>query len=150
MYAKISPKDQKIFDAARKKEVQGLLDLGAYRILSLEESLKFRERHPEYVLPSRFVDRWKAQDDGINIAKSRLVILGFKDPHVLQLERSAPTPTQEAFTCTMQCMASMKYAATSSDIKNAFGQAMKTTRSTPIATSLPAGIIEAGFDLDPR
>ena len=87
VYAKISPKDQKIFDAARKKEVQGLLDLGAYRILSLEESLKFRERHPEYVLPSRFVDRWKAQDDGINIAKSRLVILGFKDPHVLQLER---------------------------------------------------------------
>ena len=53
---------------------------------------------PDYVLPSRFVDRWKPQDDGGVSAKARLVILGFKDPHVLQLERSAPTPTNEGFT----------------------------------------------------
>ena len=73
---------QKKFDAARWKEVNGLLDLKAYRILSLEESLQFQRDFPDCVLPSRFVDRWKHQDDGVDIAKARLVILGFKDPQV--------------------------------------------------------------------
>ena len=54
-------------------------------------------------------------------AKSRLVILGFKDPQVLALERSAPTPTQEGFTATLQVLASCGFDAWSSDIKNAFG-----------------------------
>ena len=130
--------------------MQGLLDLKAYRLLSVAESIKFREEHPECVLPSRFVDRWKSQDDGIDIAKARLVILGFKDPQVLHLERSAPTPTQEAFTAVLQAFASTKRSAWSSDIKNAFGQARKTTRRQPIAASLPPGLAEAGFNLDSR
>ena len=98
-YRNLTPVDKKKFDAARNKEIMNLLDLGAYRILSLEESLEFRRKFPESVLPSRWVDRRKPTDDGV-IPKSRIVILGFKDPHVLQLERSAPTPTQEAFLIT--------------------------------------------------
>ena len=83
-------------------------------------------------------------------AKSRIVIHGFKDPHVLQLERSAPTPTNEAFTTVMQTMASNKWEGWSSDISNAFGQAMKTNRRQPLAASLPPGLAAAGFDCDPR
>ena len=105
----------KKFQEARRTEVQNLIDLKAYRVLSVEESVKFKKEHPEYVLPSRFVDRWKGNDDGSTKAKSRIVILGFKDPHVLQLERSAPTPTKEAFTTVLQCLASQKRAAWSSD-----------------------------------
>jgi len=101
-------------------------------------------------LPSRFVEKWKRTDDGGTKAKRRLVILGFKDPHVLQLERSAPTPTHEAFTTTLQGFASLKRAATSSDIRNAFGQSRKTTRQQRIAASLPPGLCDAGFDVDPR
>ena len=97
------------------------------------------------MLPSRWVDRWKNTDDGGTKPKSRIVILGFKDPQVLQLERSAPTPTNEAFTTAMQVLASTKRAAWSSDIKNAFGQSLKTTRSQPLA-----GLVETGFDLDPH
>eukprot|EP00973_Karenia_brevis_P076048 10563866-Karenia_brevis.AAC.1 len=86
--------------------MQGLLDLGAYRLMSLAESLAFRRDHPEYVLPSRWVERWNGTDEGSVKAKARLVILGFIDPHVLQLERSALTPTNEAFTAIMQYLAS--------------------------------------------
>ena len=50
----------------------------------------------------------------------------------------------------MQILASLKRQAISSDIKNAFGQSMKTTRQQPIAASLPQGMAEAGYDLDPR
>ena len=86
-----------------------LLDLDAYELLSLDDSLAFRRDFPDSVLTSRFVDRWKPTDDGGVKAKSRIVIHGFKDPHVLQLERSAPTPTNEAFTTVMQTMASNKW-----------------------------------------
>ena len=147
----LAPKDRAKFNEARRTEIQNLLDLKAYRLLSLSDSLEFRENYPEYVLPSRFVDRWKPTDDGGTKAKSRIVILGFKDPHVLQLERSAPTPTKEAFTTVLQSFASQQRYAWSSDIKNAFGQAAKTTRKQPIAASIPPGMLEAGFkDVDPR
>ena len=120
------------------------------KILSLQESLEFRRKYPDYVLPSRYVDRWKPQDDGGVAAKSRIVVLGFKDPHVLQLERSAPTPTNEGFTLVMQVMASLGFDAVSADIKNAFGQSMPTNRRQPLCASLPPGMIESGFALDPR
>ena len=89
-YWRLQPSEKKSFDGARYLEIETLLKMRAYRLMSLEESLKFREEHPDYVLPSRFVDRWKGTDDKSVLAKSRLVILGFKDPMVLQLERSAP------------------------------------------------------------
>ena len=97
-YAQLSPKEKLDFDKARRKEMEGLFDLKAYRLMSLEESRKFKREHPECVLPTRWVDRYKATDEGGSIAKSRIVILGFMDPHVLQLERSAPTTTNEAHT----------------------------------------------------
>ena len=74
-YNRLSAQDKPTFDAAREKEMDGLLELGAYRILSVEESLRFRREHPDCVLPSRWVDRWKATDAGGLLAKSRIVIL---------------------------------------------------------------------------
>ena len=38
-YRHLDQKGKKAFQQARKKEIQSLLDLGAYRLLSLEESL---------------------------------------------------------------------------------------------------------------
>eukprot|EP00973_Karenia_brevis_P012531 1701377-Karenia_brevis.AAC.1 len=61
--------------------MQGLIDLGAYRFLSSQESLAHQRNHPEYFLPSRWVERWKGMDEGSVKAKARVVILGFKDPH---------------------------------------------------------------------
>ena len=56
-YDKLCDTDQKVFDGARKKEMQGLLDLKAYRIRSLEESRISRAEHVELILPSTWVDR---------------------------------------------------------------------------------------------
>eukprot|EP00973_Karenia_brevis_P069070 9602561-Karenia_brevis.AAC.1 len=53
-YRHLSPADKKIFDAARNKEIQGLLHLGACRLMSLKESIAFRQNNPDYVLPSRW------------------------------------------------------------------------------------------------
>eukprot|EP00973_Karenia_brevis_P041510 5743426-Karenia_brevis.AAC.1 len=53
-YRNLSRVDQKTFNGARNKEMNSLLDLGAYRLMSLAESLAFRRDHPDYVLPSRW------------------------------------------------------------------------------------------------
>eukprot|EP00973_Karenia_brevis_P038467 5307457-Karenia_brevis.AAC.1 len=37
-YFNLTPKEEKVFDAARNKDVQGLFDLGAHRLLSVAES----------------------------------------------------------------------------------------------------------------
>eukprot|EP00973_Karenia_brevis_P051349 7134081-Karenia_brevis.AAC.1 len=55
-YRNLSRVDQKRFDGARNKEMQGLPDLGAYRLMSLAESLAFWRDHPDYVLTSRWVE----------------------------------------------------------------------------------------------
>ena len=48
-YRNLGHKDRTLFDKSRYTEVNNLLDLGAYRILSLGESLKFRAEFPDYV-----------------------------------------------------------------------------------------------------
>ena len=62
-YWKLSDSDKKKFDVKRYAEIEKLLEMNAYRLLSVRDSMEFRKRFPEYVLPSRFVDRWKGQDD---------------------------------------------------------------------------------------
>ena len=99
-----------IFRAARAKEVKSLLDSGAIKILSMAESKKFLQDNPDHVLTSRYVDRWKPTEafgvlpeefDNKDFApekhpglapKSRWCVVGWKDPHIHQIERAAPTP----------------------------------------------------------
>jgi len=95
-------------------------------------------------LPSQWVERWKEADSGGSKAKSRLVVLGWKGPDVFELERSAPTPTNEGLAMGLQHMASMGWACTSSDVKNAFGQGMKDSRRQPLAMTLPLGTTYPG------
>ena len=42
----LAEKDKNLFNASRSLEMENLLNLGAYRILSLEESLEFRRLFP--------------------------------------------------------------------------------------------------------
>eukprot|EP00973_Karenia_brevis_P053611 7449582-Karenia_brevis.AAC.1 len=62
-YRNLSRADQKTSDDARNNQMQGLLDLGAYKLMSLQESLAVRGDHPDHVLPSRWVERWKGTDE---------------------------------------------------------------------------------------
>ena len=84
--------------------------------------------------------------------------VGFMDPHILQLERSAPTPTNEARTCVCQVMASRCWWATSSawvgGLPALTSQTplvkLRTARQQCIAGALPSGMGEAGFDVHPE
>eukprot|EP00973_Karenia_brevis_P046977 6518257-Karenia_brevis.AAC.1 len=58
--------------------------------------------------------------------------------------------TNEAITATMQFLASTESDAVSSDISIACGQALRTTREQKLCCNLQQGILEAGFDVDPR
>ena len=66
--------------------------------------------------------------------------MGWKDPLVYQLERAAPTPTQEAIMVTLQWLASAKVCRKVTDLTNAFGQSRKTSRKNKLATALPQGV----------
>lgn len=119
--------------------MQELYELGALKVLSIQESRKTVVDSPKHVLPSRFVERGKPADDGGVEAESRFVVFGWKDPEVRKLVRSAPTPTPEGMAAVYQWIAGMKLDGSSSDLTNAFGQALPTTRKQRIAVPQPAG-----------
>ena len=73
-------------------------------------------------------------------AKSRSVLVGWKDPIINQLERAAPTPTQEGIMVTLQWLASAKLTGRIADLTNAFGQARKTSRKNKLATKTWSGV----------
>ena len=70
--------------------------------MSPEESDHFAKTIPENIIPTNMLDKWKLQGDGSVAAKSRSVLVGWKDPMIYQLERAAPTPTQEGIMVTLQ------------------------------------------------
>ena len=76
--------------------------------MNVKDSEHFVKTTPENIIPLSMLDKWKRQDDGTVKAKSRCVLVGWKDPMVYQLERAAPTPTQEAIMVTLQWLASAK------------------------------------------
>ena len=67
-------------------------------------------------------------------------LVGWKDPMIYQLERVAPTPTQEGIMVTLQWLASAKVTGRIEDLTNAFGEARKTSRKNKLATNLPPGM----------
>ena len=105
-----------------------MLKLNALSVMSPEESDHFAKTTPENIIPTNMLDKWKLQDDGSVAAKSRSVLVGWKDPMIYQLERAAPTPTQEGIMVTLQWLASAKVTGRIADLTNAFGQARKTSR----------------------
>ena len=72
--------------------------------------------------------------------KSRSVLVGWKDLMIYQLERAAPTPTQEGIIVTLQWLESAKVTGRIADLTNAFGQARKTSRKNKLAKKLPPGV----------
>ena len=108
--------------------------------MSPEEGDHFAKTTPENIIPTNMLDKWKLQDDGSVAAKSRSVLVGWKDPMIYQLERAAPTPAQEGIMVTLQWLASAKVTGRIADLTNAFGQARKTPRKNKLATKLPPGV----------
>eukprot|EP00435_Cladocopium_sp_Y103_P008346 s2034_g2.t1 len=162
-FKNLPEKYKEIFRKARAKEVASLLNSGAIKILSVEESRKFAKEHPESVLPSRYVDRWKPTDafgvlpeeydqpgflpeaHGGLAPKSRWCVVGWKDPLVHQIERSS-TPQTSSMYLALQLAASRKWVAYGKDAKTAFLQSRPTTRSQKLACRMPTDEAFEGYD----
>ena len=74
--------------------------------MSPEERDHFAKTTPENIIPTNMLD------------KSRSVLVGWKDPMIYQLERAAPTPTQEGIMVTLQRLASAKVTGRIADLTN--------------------------------
>ena len=164
-FSKLSEKHRKVFQAAREKEVKLLLDNKAIKILSVEESRQFRRNHPDYVLSSRYVDRWKPDGDKFAVlpeafdrpgfdpaehdnlsAKSRWCVVGWKDPMIHEIERSAPTPLTTSLYGVLQISASRSWTGYTKDVKTAFLQSRPTTRKQLLAVEMPPGEPFPGYN----
>ena len=156
VFTDLKPKHREVFEKARTKEVQSLLDNKAIKILSVEESREFRKQFPECVLPSRYVDRWKPNGDKFSVlpesfdqpgyepmndsgvsAKSRWCVVGWKDPLIHAIERSAPTPLSISLYMFFQLSATRRWSGKVKDAKTAFLQSLPTTRRKKLACSMP-------------
>ena len=163
VFSELSPAEKQVFRKSRAKEVQSLIDSGAITILSVKDSLKFAQEHPDHVLTSRYVDRYKPEDgvtfpsnfDVNNITpefraklgpKSRWCVVGWRDPMVHAVERSAPTPLTVSMYLFMQLAATRHWPSWAKDVKTAFLQGKPTTRSQKLACKMPADEAFEGYD----
>ena len=110
-----------LFDAAKDKELSCWIQTNAIRPI-------LRQRlNPEQILQSRWVLVWKEGDSpSQKRAKARLVVLGFMDPRLCEVERDAPTLTREGRTTVLQCIASHQWKLSSFDITTAFLRGKQT------------------------
>ena len=89
--------------------------------MSLEESKKVRERSPELIVPTRWV---RTKSEGMPgqpfLAKSRLVVQGFKDRSLGYYRRDAPTASSLAESICLAVSAYMGFTMICKDVKNAY------------------------------
>ena len=86
------------------------------------------------------LDKWKRQDDGTVEVKSRIVLVGWKDPMVYQLERAARTPTQVAIMVTLQWLAPAKVSGKGYGLDQRIWAVTQDIRRNKLATRLPPGV----------
>ncbi|CAL1162763.1 unnamed protein product [Cladocopium goreaui] len=161
-FSKLSEEDKNLFRASRKKEIDSLLANNAVKILSVEESREFLRLTPDQIIESKFVDRFKPKEVDLKMLedckqtaieqgqlevfklemdqknpKSRLCAIGWRDPQIMGVERSSPTPLSTSIHCCLQLSASRKWKTRVKDVKTAFLQSLPTTRSKPLALKQP-------------
>ena len=81
-------------------EWQTLLKNQAAKVPSLEETAQARARWPGRAMDTRWARTWKPDDSKPSgrRAKARLIISGFTDPDLLDIESHSPTLTREGFS----------------------------------------------------
>ena len=112
----IDPESEE-FVAAREKELKSIRDNRVY------EPCHVRDLPPgTQIISSRFVLAWKDLDDGLKMAKARLVARGFQED-VTDEAVDAPTATKESLRLACHLVAQNRWSLQSIDVKTAFLQA---------------------------
>ena len=132
--------ERKLFDAAKEAELSCWLQTSA-----LKPMLR-KHLNPDQILRSRWVLTWKNvcnDDEQTNArkAKARLVVLGYQDPRLTEVNRDAPTLTREGRHTILQLIASQQWVLSSFDIKTAFLRG-KADSENPLAMEPPKELRE--------
>eukprot|EP00435_Cladocopium_sp_Y103_P042043 s45_g11.t1 len=115
-YRSLEPHEQKLFDAAKDKEVKAWIDHKTVQRVA-KGTLT-----PEQVMRCRWILSWKAPEAGgtEQRAKARLVVLGFEDPASSSIPRDAPTLSKDGKQLVLQLIASQQWSLINFDISTAF------------------------------
>ena len=131
----------------------------ALRPLKPGEAVRVEKEHPDDVLPSRWLDVWKAKDNdepnnlpkecGVPSylhPKSRWIIQGFRDPMLLDLQKSTPGMDNSELLWVLQVCADYQWKVQVADVSAAFCQTdtklPENTRSRRLFVRLPASGME--------
>ena len=136
----LSAEDKKLFSLAKEAEISCWLQTSA-----LKPVLR-KHLNPEQILKSRWVLTWKNMDTADSSgnskkAKARLVVLGYQDPGLTEVQRDAPTLTREGRHTVLQWIASYQWTLTSFDIKTAFLRG-KADSDNPLAMEPPKELLD--------
>ena len=108
--------EQKLFDTAKHKELSCWLET------STVKSILRNRIHPSRIMSSRWVLTWKMDDkvQGGQKAKARLVVRGYQDPELHQVDTDSPTLSRDARMILLQVVSSSHWRVQNFDIKTAF------------------------------
>ena len=117
-------------------EWQTLLQNQAAKVLSQEETAQAQARWPDRAMDTRWARTWKPDDSKPSgrRAKARLIINGFTDPDLLDIESHFPTLTQEGFMTVLQSVCSHGHKLQFGDVQQT-GDPIK--RKEPLFVRMP-------------
>ena len=118
----IDPEDTEQFVQAVVKEWAEWIRYSSCRKMTIAES-RVIARH--LILPARTCFKWKILADGYSRkAKARIVVQGFRDPHLPLLARDAPVLARLSLMAVIQWAANYGLSLWNADASNAFLQGM--------------------------
>ena len=120
-------------------EWQTLLENQAARVLSLEETAQARARWSDRAKNTRCARTWKPCDSKPlgRRAKARLIIKGFTDPDLLDIESHSPSLTREGFMTVLLSACSHGHKLQFGDVHQAFNTGNPIKREKPLIVRMP-------------
>lgn len=141
-WSQMSLEEKKGFDLAQAKELTNVLSAKALRSLTEDEHLNL---DPAKVMQMRWV--LTVKNDGTY--KSRLVVLGFQQANIAEVQVSAPTMAKLSRNLVLLVCANYGFLLKSGDVTSAFLQALESLEDQNLVVWAPAELAVL-FGADPH